>query len=240
MTVSIETSAKLFDHEQGQVLAYLDHFYLDDQVVLTALELSVDELNALLDQQILPAPSYVLRSGHLSSVVFGDLIAMPMPDTRYFHRALVPAMQRRVSTVQRLGNAIALAEIEQNFRAECEDALRTWHISTDDQHWPLQDCFDQDGGVDVEGLQKRLDDFWRYYQQGVFGLCVSDPSSIAAIVEKELLQEALTQLMDSDAKEHRDIHQVQTLQQRYAKACMPFTAIEFPRSSRCRLLTLRH
>lgn len=236
MMTHIEASAKLLDHDQEQVLTYLDQFYLDDQAVLTALELSTHELNALLDQQILPAPSYVVRVQRLSSVVFGDLIELPIADTRYFHRGLLPEMQRRVLMSQRLGVEVALAEIEQSFRDECEHALRVWHMSTDDQYWPLPDCFDKDRGVILEGLQKRLGDFWRYYQQGVFGLCVSDPSSIAAIVEKELLQEALTQLMDSDAKGHRDIRQIQTLQQRYAKACMPFTTIEFPRSSRCRLL----
>ena len=236
MTTHIETSAKQLDHDQEQVLTYLDQFYLDDQAVLTALEFSVDELNAFLDQQILPAPSYVVRAQRLSSVVFGDLIELPISDTRYFHRGLLPEMQRRVLMAQRLGVAAALAEIEQSFRDECKQALRAWHMSTDDQHWPLHDCFDKDGGVIFEALQKRLGDFWRYYQQGVFGLCVSDPSSIGTIVEKELLQEALTQLMDSDAKGHRDLHQIPTLQQRYAKACMPFTAIEFPRSSRCRLL----
>lgn len=96
MMTHIEASAKLLDHDQEQVLTYLDQFYLDDQAVLTALELSTHELNALLDQQILPAPSYVVRVQRLSSVVFGDLIELPIADTRYFHRGLLPEMQRRV------------------------------------------------------------------------------------------------------------------------------------------------
>ena len=169
------------------MLTYLDQFYLDDQAVLTALELSVDELNALLDQQILPAPSYVVREQRLSSVVFGDLIELPISDTRYFHRGLLPEMQRRVLMSQRLV-AVAFAEIEQSFRVECEQALRVWHMSTDDQYWPLPDCFDKDGGVILRLCKSGLMISGATTNKACSDY-VSDPSSIAAIVEKELLQE---------------------------------------------------
>lgn len=89
------------------------------------------------------------------------------------------------------------------------------------------------------GLQARFDSMWSYFLDGTYGLCVAHPTSVRAIAHKELLQEELVALTnngtrrDFSAAERR---QVLVTIAAYDTACMPFSPLDYPLSSRKRLI----
>ncbi len=76
------------------------------------------------------------------------------------------------------------------------------------------------------------------YSSGIFSICIAEVGESAGIVRKEILQEKLQRLFDKPAisalKSERD--EILRDVAGYADACMPFTPIEYPASSRKRLL----
>ena len=105
--------------------------------------------------------------------------------------------------------------------------------------WRLPDSFNESGLVIVAGLQARLESLWDHFLQGTFGLCVADPVSEAAIARKEVLQEKLIALSENGKKAAFSAAEAQPLLDLiddYANSSMPFSPIEYPISSRKRLV----
>ncbi|WMW80755.1 DUF6058 family natural product biosynthesis protein [Undibacterium cyanobacteriorum] len=235
-----------------QTQHYLDQFYISDLDLMQAWSVAREEFDHLLSEGVLASPSYWIHAGRLHSVVFGDLEASDLADQQFFHRDLREDMQARFVYWREHGVAATLAHFEQRFKQHCLAALLNWQ----QQRWPLQDCTNDDGERCESALQERANKYWDYLQQGIFGLCVQQAGSVSHIVEKELLQERLsllyqsqTELAESTSASSEEPSFAQTkscssastiaeLQTNYARACMPFSPVEYPRSSRYRLLEL--
>jgi hypothetical protein len=85
----------------------------------------------------------------------------------------------------------------------------------------------------------RTESAWTSYLSGVFSLCVADPSTELSIARKEVLQEALTEINDRQPEPESsevDKQKILELVEQYARASMPFSPPEYPRSSRKRLV----
>jgi hypothetical protein len=104
----------------------------------------------------------------------------------------------------------------------------------------MADAFDDHGRPIAAGLEARIASYWQSFQQGIFGLCVANPVSEFEITRKEILQEKLTTLTDN-GEQYADIsigkEALLLLIDKYEEASMPFSPIEYPMSSRKRLVT---
>lgn len=76
------------------------------------------------------------------------------------------------------------------------------------------------------------------YSSGVFSICIAEVGKADGIVRKEILQEKLQLLLDKTDINVTDSDRDEILRDvaSYVDACMPFTPIEYPISSRKRLL----
>ncbi|MES2127914.1 MAG: DUF6058 family natural product biosynthesis protein [Pseudomonadota bacterium] len=208
---------------------YLASHFLNAEQTAAASAISVAELDALIDARCVPAPSYVVSaSGTVSSFVFGEMAAPGSAPGRYFHRAQAVWIAR----ARQLESEVRLRE---RFTQQFGAALATLNLST----WRLRDAFDASGAPIADGLRTRTDNAWKFFLNGTFGLCVANPIAEAQIAYKEVLQEKLTQLSDNGAKHAYDAAQVPlmaALIDAYAAAAMPFSPIDYARSSRKRLV----
>jgi hypothetical protein len=103
----------------------------------------------------------------------------------------------------------------------------------------MSDAFDDDGNALETGLRARLDSAWEHFLHGTFGLCVADPGSVASIARKEVLQERLSAISNNGSRRSFDANEIPSLRaliDAYAAASMPFSPIEYPHSSRKRLV----
>jgi hypothetical protein len=215
---------------------YLAQHYLNDAQVAAAAAIDLDELDALLRDRLVPAPSYVVsESGTVCSFVFGDMAAPGSMAGRFFHPSQLVwiAVARHAMANATVGDA--QGSLKAQFGAKFSAALAMLNVTT----WRLRDSFGDDGAPIADGLRVRTDSAWTYFLNGTFALCVANPISEAHIAYKEVLQEKLTQLSDNGGRTifaPPEVAPMLELIDAYAAAAMPFSPVEYARSSRKRLV----
>lgn len=216
--------------------AYLHRHYWTAERLAGACGLEPGQLDALLDDGLVPAPSYtVAADGGLWSAAFGEFPEAGATPGRYFHPGTVAWVARAREAAAQGDTDTARAALEQRFRHNFAVAL----ADLDRGLARLPDSFDEQGAPLAAGLNARTADAWDAFRQGIFGLCVADPGSEHAIATKEILQETLgarRQALAEAGASPESRADLPGLIARYAAAAMPFSPLEYPRSSRKRLV----
>lgn len=215
---------------------YLEHHYQTLEQFAQACATSEQEINTLIDQKMIPAPSYtVLSNNKCISQAFGELVGSGLKAGQYFHPGNRSWVNNAKETIRRIGSLQAPKAIKQQFAENFATELEILNH----QVFPLQDSFAANGKIIREGLNARINAAWGYFLKGVFSLCVADPSTEKSIATKEVLQEALITLTHNGAKvefNNEDKNQLLKLIKQYEQAAMPFSPAEYPNSSRKRLV----
>jgi hypothetical protein len=215
---------------------YLAQHYLNLPAFASACAISSEKLQALIAAQLVPACSYRVNSnGSISSYVFGEMAAAGALSGEYFHPELVGWVARARNRLASLGAAAAYLSLKAEFVENFSAALAELNRNI----WRLPDSFDDAGRALSSGLEARYELIWQHFLLGTIGLCVRHPLTEAAIAHKEVLQEKLSALSDNGAKSiftDAEAQELLALITAYADATMPFSPIEFPISSRKRLV----
>ncbi len=219
---------------------YLDQYYLDQIEFADRCELLPQELAQLVAVQLIPAPSYVVNEpDHCDSVVFGKLSdpgwTSGLLRSAYFHPAAAHWTRYAATALRQHGEELAKTMVKARFAQEFTQALAIENANT----YRLPDCFDEAGCINTDGMQARVQTNWQHFVHGVFSLCVAKPDTIANIVHKEIVQEKLTALSDNGKRLQYDLEEREhllALIEEYAAIAMPFSPLEFAKSSRKRLV----
>ena len=100
-------------------------------------------------------------------------------------------------------------------------------------------CFRDDASLIGDGFAARFNTAWQHFLNGTYGLCVAGPLSERAIAYKEVLQEKLIALTANGSRTDFAAKARQVVEQTivaYAEACSSFSPLDYPRSSRKRLV----
>ncbi|MBA5608141.1 hypothetical protein H3H36_22585 [Duganella sp. FT3S] len=215
---------------------YLSQYFFDTEQMANASQLPVVQFLALVREGLVPGPAYVVTNGAtLKSYVFGELPTGGAKDGSYFHPATTVWVERALQTIAKVGREQAGVALRARFAEQMQSALAELNGST----WRLPDCFADDGSVIAEGIAKRMQSIWAHFLHGTFGLCVADPVSEAAIARKEVLQEKLTVLSANGTRFVYSADEALVmldLIDAFAESAMPFSPVEYPVSSRKRLV----
>lgn len=215
---------------------YLAHHYLNDVQLSAAAGIDIGSLDALVRDALVPAPAYVVSEhGTVCSYVFGEMDARGSVPGRYFHPAQAAWIDRARELLSSGPTGDAPERMRNTFAANFSAALATLNLTT----WRMPDCFDAQGAPISTGLRARTESAWRYFLNGTFCLCVANPISEAHIACKEVLQEKLTQLSQDGSRtafSPDEARLLLALVDAYAVAAMPFSPVEYARSSRKRLV----
>lgn len=210
---------------------YLAQHFLTDAQLAKAAALDIDAIDALIDACLVPAPSYVVGADTVTSFVFGAMAAPGSMPGRYFH----PSQLVWIAVARHAIASGADNGLQAQFGAKFGAALAMLNQTT----WRLRDSFADDGTPIAGGLRARCDTAWSYFLNGTFGLCVANPISEAHIAYKEVLQEKLSQQSDHGSRTvfaPPEVAPMLALIDAYAAAAMPFSPVEYGRSSRKRLV----
>lgn len=214
---------------------YFSQHFLNTEQLAAVCQLSQSNLLDLIQHQLIPGPSYVVSKSTARSYVFRELPADGATDGEYFHPATEVWANIARHVIDEVGRHRAYEALKQRFAVNLQCALADLNASV----WRLRDSFADDGAVIHEGLRIRTESVWEHFLHGTFGLCVANPISEAAIARKEVLQEKLTALSENGTKKtfsEGEARTVLELIDAYATAAMPFSPIEYPISSRKRLV----
>lgn len=219
---------------------YLDQHYLDQTQFAEHCGLRLQNIEELVAAELIPAPSYlVIDVQRCKSVVFGELLdpnfVEELKTGTYFHPAASVWAKYAFDTLQNLGANEARKIIRKQFAEEFAQALAIENKDT----YRLRDCFDEAGAAIAAGIEQRVNTNWQHFLNGVFSLCVAKPDSITNIVHKEILQEKLSAISENGKRvdyQGEDLAALKKLIDEYASSAMPFSPLEYPRSSRKRLV----
>jgi hypothetical protein len=216
--------------------AYLDTHYQTLEQLADTCGITANALGYLVSQQLIPEPSYtVISDDKCLSQAFGELSAKQLRLGRYFHPSNKVWVAIAIDTKNKMSAKQASDHLKERFTQNFAAELKVLDTKT----FRLQDSFTDSGDIIPDGLHARTDSAWTYFLKGVFSLCVADPSSEKSIATKEVLQEALIFLTDNGLKTNfsqAEKHHVLNLVDQYEQAAMPFSSIEYPISSRKRLV----
>lgn len=215
---------------------YLGTRFLNATQCAQACGITSDQFDALVSDHLVPAPAYLVSAhGTVTSQVFGAMPASGATPGRYFPPTQTVWVEVARQALAQHGPQGAPAYLRERFIARFQTALAALDAST----WRLPDSFDATGAPIVAGLALRGQQAWAHFLHGTFGLCVADAASEATIARKEVLQEKLGALSENGslaAFTPALALQLRALVADYAAAAMPFSPIEFHRSSRKRLV----
>lgn len=215
---------------------YLAKYYLNEPQLTAAAAIDLDELEALIRNRLVPAPSYVITdSGKVGSFVFGEMESPGSTPGRYFHPSQLVWIARARHLIASGSTHDAETRLKEQFTANFAAALATLNLTT----WRLHDSFDENGAPIADGLFTRTNSAWNYFLNGTFALCVANPISEAHIAYKEVLQEKLTQQSENGSKTLFSPQQARAMHELiddYAASAMFFSPVEYALSSRKRLV----
>jgi Family of unknown function (DUF6058) len=211
---------------------YLDRHYQDAEQFASSCGISLIKLSELINQQLIPEPSYVVtEQSTLKSYVFGEMDASGSRPGQYFHPANRAWVALALSSAGPRSSKELKARFSNNMRYELAQLNKTL--------FKLPDSFKEDGTPIPEGLARRTELLWEHFLKGTFGLCIANPITEYEIARKEILQEKLSTVSENGTKAHfaeSETNDLLYLIEEYAKASMPFSPIEYHRSSRKRLV----
>ena len=215
---------------------YLSEHFITLEELAGRCDMSPSTLSRLIREQLVMAPSYVISgTAVIESYVFGPMACEGSRDGVYFHPSTVVWVSRATSVVREVGEAAAYERLKALFEERCSLALADLNKTV----WRLPDCFAEEGTVIAKGLQNRLQSVWDHHLRGTVGLCVANPDSEAAIARKEILQEKLSSLSENGTRQvfsRLEAKQLLGVIDAYAACVMRFSPVEYPVSSRRRLV----
>ncbi|MBI2379706.1 MAG: hypothetical protein HYV16_02985 [Gammaproteobacteria bacterium] len=215
---------------------YLGDNFLTLEQISAESGCPVERLREYINAELIPRPSYVVESdGRFSSQVFGETRVALSTAAWYFPQATLGWIRRAEHALEAHGPESAKAALKAEFRTEffaaLEQAAPEFRIGS-----PLYTA--NGASVNRECAQQRFEVVWEHFLAGTFGVCVREPDSVPRIVAKELTQDRLTAMTENGGKQDYGPEEragVLGLIRQYLELSMPFSPVEYPRSSKKRL-----
>lgn len=194
----------------------LQTHFVDKAMFAVRAGISVDRLDELIGIHAIPCPTYTCDGASIRSAVFVDIPIAEALSGEYFRpevRALCDRSRQGCARGGACGRAGGTGEE---------------HRAVLQSHCGAKDA-----------VEARVQAYLPFFFNGTFGLCVSDPSTGAGIVRKEMLQEKLVEVTANGNNAFPADCSGDTLLgliDDYADSSMPFSPAEYHRSSRKRLV----
>ncbi|MBJ2123251.1 DUF6058 family natural product biosynthesis protein [Flavobacterium sp. IB48] len=164
-------------------LAYIVDNYLEFEEVKRLTGLSDDELNKLIEEKLIPSPSYVINSEITISSPLNDQHTLTI-SKRYFAKNIVNLIKKN--------NKESYGELKKEFKENLLLHLKNHH----NKGFAYGNVFDENGEIDPEKAENALEEEWNYYCKGVYGICTLNNDE-NAIIDKEI---AIKRILDFIAK----------------------------------------
>ncbi len=220
----------------GSLHEYLQLHFCDAATLAAASNISTETLRSLITSNLVPNAAYVVDEGHLSSYAFGRMPAAEAPSGAWFSPANTPWVQRALQAISVYGQDAAAGQLRTRFQDDYCRAFRASHAT----EGPIPGYVrDDNHAFDSHAFDADFDSVWSHFLAGTYSLCVQAANDEARIAEKEILQLRLSAATEGGEKllyNAAESHAVHVLIDRYVEASMPFSPIEYARSSRRRLV----
>ena len=205
-------------------LAYIVDNYLEFEEVKRLTRLSDDELNKLIEEKLIPSPSYVIDSEITISSPLNDQHTLTM-SRRYFAKNIVDLIKKNSG------------ESYEKLKHEFKQNLLSNLNNHENKAFAYGNVFDEKDQIISEKADKALEEEWDYFCKGVYGICTLNNDE-NAIIEKEI---AIKRILDfiankSSSQTKEEVNYLKELNEELNKSTSLFAPYQRELSSRGKYL----
>ena len=217
-------------------MQYMDKYFVEEKKLADTLKISTSQLLKYTELGVIPSYSYhIISEDWVETVVFGKLqIEQGIPG-KYYSKSVQHWFNNAQKVVEHCPSDQIREQLQNQFQLEYSQQIKQLPKLTQ----LLPDLFD-DHGILLEALLKnKAEQTWNDHLSGSYGLCVVKPSSVSAIIEKQIAVRRLANATENDNKQKfNSAQQAEFLMaaEKFDQVAMPFSPADYPLSSRKRLL----
>lgn len=154
-------------------LKYIEDNYIEFEEVIKTANISSEKLNELIESKLVQHPSYVINSEITISSSLNDNHKIRI-EKRYFHPSVLRLIEVNSNNLNR-----------EKFKKEFKENLLSNLKNHDYKTFAYGNVFDENQNIDIEKIEKALEEEWDYFCKGVYGICTLNNDEVA-IIEKEI------------------------------------------------------
>ncbi|WP_028888033.1 DUF6058 family natural product biosynthesis protein [Tenacibaculum ovolyticum] len=165
-------------------IKYIEDNFIELNELCKISEISSQELNALIENELIPNSSYEINATYKINSPLGD--------------------EKTISEVKKYYPKSVIALIQKNKKlndsSEFKESLKTAFINTflnnNNKKFGYDNITENDGTVNMDKLNSAFEQEWQYYLKGIYGICTLNGTG-AEIAKKEI---AVKRLIDFNEK----------------------------------------
>ncbi len=142
-----------------QNLKYIEDNYIELEEVIKTANISLEKLNALIENKIIPKASYVVNSEVTISSSLNDNHKIII-GKKYFHPSVLKLIKENAENPN-----------PEKFKSAFKENLLSNLKNHDYKTFAYGNVFDQNGNIDNEKIENALEEEWNYFCKGVYGIC---------------------------------------------------------------------
>ncbi|MCJ8338098.1 MAG: DUF6058 family natural product biosynthesis protein [Pseudomonadales bacterium] len=217
-------------------MQYMDKYFVEENKLADTLKISTSQLLKFTKLGVIPSYSYhIISENFLETVVFGKLqIEQGIPG-KYYSKSVQHWFNKAQKVVAHYPSNQIRKKLQNQFLLDYSQQIKQLPKLT--QLFP--DLFDNQGTLLEPQLKNKAEQTWNDHLNGSYGLCVVNPNSVSAIIEKQIAVRRLASATENGNKS-KFSQQQQTeffvAAEKFDQVAMPFSPADYPLSSRKRLL----
>ena len=212
------------------ITSYIENNYLTIEQLANQSNLSLDQLEALINNACIPKHSHTItRQIIFHTDVFGDSIFTEQ-NIFYYHSSLIKWAMRANQYLDAANFIDVASKIKADFTHELYQSL----MEIDGAKKIFNYCFDDDGNLLANGVEKIMTEHWSYIMDGTYGVCLKEINA-----KNVILKNIAVSLLEEWVKNttHKDYlyEEVQKAAELYDSVAAHFAPHEIIKSTRGRL-----
>ena len=154
-------------------LKYIEENFIELHHLCEMAQISVEELDRLIEDRVIPEPSYIIQVEHSITSPLNDHYKCSTTK-KYFANGLVDLIKQNLSLKEP-------GSFKEKFKKEFLEQL----LKHRNKEYAYGNIFSENGFIDEEQFELAFEKEWDFYCTGVYGICTLNATE-KEIVEKEI------------------------------------------------------
>jgi|SRR5579862_6778878 len=157
------------------ITSYIKNNYLTIEQLANRANISLDQLESLINHFCIPRHSHVIsKQVTFSTDIFGESVLIEEM-TYYYHPSLIKLAMKAVRYLETANFNDVASQMKSDFTNELRQALA--EIEINDVKQVFAYCFDANENLLTDGIDKIMTNHWPYIMDGTYGVCLKEISA---------------------------------------------------------------
>ena len=212
------------------ITSYIENNYLTIEQVAYQSNITVNQLERLINGGCIPSHSHTItKKIAFHTDIFGDAVFTEQIKF-YYHPSLTQWAMKASQYLDTNDIANVASKMKSDFICELYQAL----MEIDDTKNIFHFCFDENGNVLADGVEKIMTEHWQYVMDGTYGVCLKEVTA-KNVVLKNLAVAMLEEWVKNPDHDQALYEQAKKAAELYDSVAAQFAPHEIIKSTRGRL-----